>query len=533
MTGLPSRPRRPLAGPVLNATGCDTLVHRTPVRCRPVRWRALAMPSPRGPSAPWPHAGPAGTEGEPGAPRPSGGMARPGPEPTVSPERAPPELPAGIRGAGGAGGSGAGRGGAGGAGGAGGTGPAVRHGRAGPGRSSGRRPTRGPGRPGQGVAQAAGRPAAGPAQRQRRVDRAGRSCLGRGLAGRQRLDLARRRRGLRPGRRQVAAHRQLAAVAPVRGGHRLDRPGGPHLGRPEAELAGGVRRRVLRRRPLRPGQEHLEADGRLATGGAVRRPGGVDRQPLSWCGAGPRRRAGRILPRWPTAPPTTPPPTNGPTWRPGRWAGASPPWPAPGAARPCSRGARARCGTAGAPPPPTARCTTRRRNRWTPAAAAPAPPQQTWCLDPPGCVGVDTGRRVVFAGQGLAWDAAGDRWSPIAGNQLSRPVPRGEGGGVDGQPDLPLGRRDDHQPRRHPTGHGPCRRRGLRPGRRSVGPAAGGAAGRPGPGHGRVDRPGAHRVGWRRAGEPAGPVRRRRRLHAVARLIPGIPPGRCDRPPAG
>ena len=60
-------------------------------------------------------------------------------------------------------------------------------------------------------------------------------------------------------------------------------------------------------------------------------------------------------------------------------------------------------------------------NRWTPAAAVPPPPDRTWCLDPPGCVGVDTGRRVVFAGQGLAWDPALNRWAPIAPSPLADP----------------------------------------------------------------------------------------------------------------
>jgi len=63
--------------------------------------------------------------------------------------------------------------------------------------------------------------------------------------------------------------------------------------------------------------------------------------------------------------------------------------------------------------------------RWTPAAPAPAPPKQTWCLDASGCVGVDTGTRVVFAGQGLAWDAAGNRWSPIAAGLFADPFLEG------------------------------------------------------------------------------------------------------------
>src|SRR5207249_2408672 len=46
------------------------------------------------------------------------------------------------------------------------------------------------------------------------------------------------------------------------------------------------------------------------------------------------------------------------------------------------------------------------QHRWSPAAAVPAPPKGTWCLDAPGCVGVDTGARVVFAGRGRCGRAA-------------------------------------------------------------------------------------------------------------------------------
>jgi N-acetylneuraminic acid mutarotase len=66
------------------------------------------------------------------------------------------------------------------------------------------------------------------------------------------------------------------------------------------------------------------------------------------------------------------------------------------------------------------------KNRWSPAAAVPPPPKQTWCLDPAGCVGVDTGNRVVFAGQGLAWDPSGDRWSTIADSQFRDPFLEGQ-----------------------------------------------------------------------------------------------------------
>ena len=65
-------------------------------------------------------------------------------------------------------------------------------------------------------------------------------------------------------------------------------------------------------------------------------------------------------------------------------------------------------------------------NRWSPAAAAPAPPKQTWCVDASECVGVDTGSKVLFAGQGLAWDAAGNRWSSVAPGQFADPFLEGK-----------------------------------------------------------------------------------------------------------
>ncbi|MCA1846942.1 MAG: hypothetical protein LC792_27850, partial [Actinobacteria bacterium] len=65
-------------------------------------------------------------------------------------------------------------------------------------------------------------------------------------------------------------------------------------------------------------------------------------------------------------------------------------------------------------------------NRWSAAAAAPAPPKSTWCIDAAGCVGVDTGNRVVFAGQGLAWDAGADRWATIAAGQFGDPFVEGK-----------------------------------------------------------------------------------------------------------
>jgi len=59
--------------------------------------------------------------------------------------------------------------------------------------------------------------------------------------------------------------------------------------------------------------------------------------------------------------------------------------------------------------------------RWSPAGTVPPPPNDAWCLDPPGCVGVDAGTRVVFAGQGLGWNPAGNRWTPLAPNLFADP----------------------------------------------------------------------------------------------------------------
>lgn len=58
--------------------------------------------------------------------------------------------------------------------------------------------------------------------------------------------------------------------------------------------------------------------------------------------------------------------------------------------------------------------------KWTPAAPAP-PTESAWCFDLAGCVGVDTGRRVVFAGEGLAYDPEADRWSRIAESPFANP----------------------------------------------------------------------------------------------------------------
>jgi N-acetylneuraminic acid mutarotase len=65
-------------------------------------------------------------------------------------------------------------------------------------------------------------------------------------------------------------------------------------------------------------------------------------------------------------------------------------------------------------------------NRWSPAAAVPPPPKGAWCLDSPGCVGVDTGTRLVFAGQGLAWNPPADRWATIAAGAFGDPALEGK-----------------------------------------------------------------------------------------------------------
>ncbi|HVW33112.1 MAG TPA: hypothetical protein VHL53_11275, partial [Acidimicrobiia bacterium] len=61
------------------------------------------------------------------------------------------------------------------------------------------------------------------------------------------------------------------------------------------------------------------------------------------------------------------------------------------------------------------------REKWSGAAAVPPPPKKTWCVDPVTCAGVDTGTRVVFAGEGLAWDPAANRWNLIAGGAFADP----------------------------------------------------------------------------------------------------------------
>jgi N-acetylneuraminic acid mutarotase len=55
---------------------------------------------------------------------------------------------------------------------------------------------------------------------------------------------------------------------------------------------------------------------------------------------------------------------------------------------------------------------------WKPAASPPVATPDI-CLVAGGCIGVDTGRRVVFTGEGLAWEPSADRWSTIAASPFT------------------------------------------------------------------------------------------------------------------
>ena len=60
-------------------------------------------------------------------------------------------------------------------------------------------------------------------------------------------------------------------------------------------------------------------------------------------------------------------------------------------------------------------------------ALAPAPADGSpWCFDLAGCIGVDTGSQVVFAGEGLAYDQAADGWSVIAPSPFADPFRDGK-----------------------------------------------------------------------------------------------------------
>ena len=57
---------------------------------------------------------------------------------------------------------------------------------------------------------------------------------------------------------------------------------------------------------------------------------------------------------------------------------------------------------------------------WT--AVAPAPSTETaWCFDLAGCVGIQAGSRIVFAGEGLVYDSGVDRWAPVAKSPFADP----------------------------------------------------------------------------------------------------------------
>ncbi|MGH9039741.1 MAG: Kelch repeat-containing protein, partial [Acidimicrobiia bacterium] len=56
------------------------------------------------------------------------------------------------------------------------------------------------------------------------------------------------------------------------------------------------------------------------------------------------------------------------------------------------------------------------------AKVAPVPSTDAaWCFDLAGCIGVDTGTRVVFAGEGLVYDEQADRWAKVATSPLADP----------------------------------------------------------------------------------------------------------------
>ena len=63
--------------------------------------------------------------------------------------------------------------------------------------------------------------------------------------------------------------------------------------------------------------------------------------------------------------------------------------------------------------------------RWS--AATPAPPTDTgWCLDLSGCVGVDAGDRVLFAGEGLTYAPATGQWAGLPPNPFADPLRDGK-----------------------------------------------------------------------------------------------------------
>ncbi len=61
------------------------------------------------------------------------------------------------------------------------------------------------------------------------------------------------------------------------------------------------------------------------------------------------------------------------------------------------------------------------------AKVAPVPSTESaWCFDLAGCVGVDAGSRVVFAGEGLVYDTPADRWAAVAPSPMADPFRDGK-----------------------------------------------------------------------------------------------------------
>ena len=67
------------------------------------------------------------------------------------------------------------------------------------------------------------------------------------------------------------------------------------------------------------------------------------------------------------------------------------------------------------------------RGKWTPAAPTPPPGDAGRCLVEEGCTGIDTGQRLVFTGEGLAWNPSADRWAAIAPGPFANPQLDGAG----------------------------------------------------------------------------------------------------------
>ncbi|HEY3238105.1 MAG TPA: hypothetical protein VGL92_00980 [Acidimicrobiia bacterium] len=58
--------------------------------------------------------------------------------------------------------------------------------------------------------------------------------------------------------------------------------------------------------------------------------------------------------------------------------------------------------------------------QWSPVAPVPST-ETAWCFDLAGCVGIDAGSRVIFAGEGLVYDPQADRWATVAASPFADP----------------------------------------------------------------------------------------------------------------